>query len=167
MVELCFLCLFLYFTDELHEFHDLLPEHLRLPNEPQSGTTLYPCPGRTSHLPRAKPALTSAENHHCAGKAATEVQHRYLDIVHHLHGYLLYYRIDDSLINLSYFTFPDIDYPAKKKEDIMPVVIVEMWEGRTVEQKKQLAEGITSSFVKIGVPPEVVHIIMKDNPKHN
>jgi 4-oxalocrotonate tautomerase len=49
----------------------------------------------------------------------------------------------------------------------MPVVIVEMWEGRTVEQKKQLAEDITSSFVKIGVPQEAVHIIMKDNPKHN
>jgi len=49
----------------------------------------------------------------------------------------------------------------------MPVVIVEMWEGRTVEQKKQLVEGITSSFVKIGVPPEVVQIIIKDNPKHN
>ncbi len=49
----------------------------------------------------------------------------------------------------------------------MPVVIIEMWEGRTVEQKKQLAEGITSAFVKIGVPPEVLHIIMKDNPKHN
>ena len=49
----------------------------------------------------------------------------------------------------------------------MPVVIVEMWEERTVEQKKQLAEGIPSSFVKIGVPPEAVHIIMKDNPKRN
>ena len=49
----------------------------------------------------------------------------------------------------------------------MPVVTVEMWEGRTVEQKKQLVEGITSSFTKIGVPPEVVHIIIKDNPKHN
>ncbi|MFQ6121574.1 MAG: 2-hydroxymuconate tautomerase [Dehalococcoidales bacterium] len=49
----------------------------------------------------------------------------------------------------------------------MPVVIVEMHEGRTVEQKKQLAESITSSFVKIGVPPEAVHIIIKDNPKHN
>jgi len=49
----------------------------------------------------------------------------------------------------------------------MPVVIVEMYEGRTVAQKKQLAEGITSSFAKIGVPPEAVHIIMKDNPKHN
>ena len=49
----------------------------------------------------------------------------------------------------------------------MPVVTVEMWEGRTIEQKKQLAEGITSSLVKIGVPQEAVHVIIKDNPKHN
>ena len=49
----------------------------------------------------------------------------------------------------------------------MPVVIVEMWEGRTIEQKKQLVEGITSSFVKIGTRPEAVHVILKDNPKHN
>ncbi len=49
----------------------------------------------------------------------------------------------------------------------MPVVIVEMWEGRTIEQKKQLVEGITSSFAKIGTPVEAVHIIIKDNPKHN
>ena len=49
----------------------------------------------------------------------------------------------------------------------MPVVIVEMWEGRTIEQKKQLAESITSSFVKIGTPAEAVNIIIKDNPKHN
>ena len=49
----------------------------------------------------------------------------------------------------------------------MPVVIVEMWEGRTIEQKKQLAEGITATFVKVGTPAEAVHIILKDNPKHN
>ena len=49
----------------------------------------------------------------------------------------------------------------------MPVVIVEMWEGRSVEQKKQLVEGITSSFTKIGVPQEAVDIIIKDIPKHN
>jgi len=49
----------------------------------------------------------------------------------------------------------------------MPVVTVEMWEGRTLEQKKQLAEGITSSFVKIGMPEEAVQVIIKDNPKHN
>jgi phenylpyruvate tautomerase PptA (4-oxalocrotonate tautomerase family) len=28
-------------------------------------------------------------------------------------------------------------------------------------------EGITASFVKIGVPAEAVHIIIHDNPKHN
>jgi len=55
----------------------------------------------------------------------------------------------------------------QNKEDIMPVVTVEMWEGRTIEQKKQLAEGITSTLVKIGVPQEAVHVIIKDNPKHN
>jgi len=49
----------------------------------------------------------------------------------------------------------------------MPVVIVEMWEGRTIEQKRQLAEGITSVIVNLGVRPEAVQIIIKDNPKHN
>ena len=49
----------------------------------------------------------------------------------------------------------------------MPVVIVEMWEGRTIEQKKQLVEGITSSFVRIGTPAEAVQVIIEDIPKHN
>ena len=49
----------------------------------------------------------------------------------------------------------------------MPVVIVEMWEGRTHEQKKQLVKGITSAFVEIGTPQKAVHIILKDNAKHN
>ncbi len=49
----------------------------------------------------------------------------------------------------------------------MPVVIIEMWEGRTIEQKKKLAEGITSAMEDIGVPPQAVQIIMKDSPKHN
>ena len=49
----------------------------------------------------------------------------------------------------------------------MPVVIVEMWAGRNVEQKKQLAQDITQAFEKMGVPAEAVQIIMKDNPKEN
>jgi 4-oxalocrotonate tautomerase len=49
----------------------------------------------------------------------------------------------------------------------MPVVIVEMWQGRTVEQKSQLAQGITDEFAQIGVPRDQVHIIFKDNPKQN
>lgn len=49
----------------------------------------------------------------------------------------------------------------------MPVVIVEMYEGRTVEQKRELVEGITAAFIKIGVPVEAVQIILNDIPKHN
>ncbi len=49
----------------------------------------------------------------------------------------------------------------------MPVVTVEMWEGRTIEQKRKLVEGITSAMTNIGIPPQAVHIIIKDNPKHN
>ena len=49
----------------------------------------------------------------------------------------------------------------------MPVVIVEMWDGRTIDQKKVIVEGITAVFGKIGVPPEAVHIIINDVPKHN
>ena len=50
----------------------------------------------------------------------------------------------------------------------MPVVTIDMWEGRTIEQKKQLVEGITSVVKeKLGVSPEHLTIIIKDNPKHN
>ena len=49
----------------------------------------------------------------------------------------------------------------------MPVVTVEMWEGRTIEQKKMLVEDITAAFVKIGTPAEATQIIINDIPKHN
>lgn len=49
----------------------------------------------------------------------------------------------------------------------MPIVTVEMWEGRTIEQKKKLVEGITSVITDMGVRPEGVTILIKDNPKHN
>jgi len=49
----------------------------------------------------------------------------------------------------------------------MPVVTVEMWAGRTIEQKRRLVEGITLVMTNLGIPPEAVHIIIKDNPKHN
>jgi len=50
----------------------------------------------------------------------------------------------------------------------MPVVTVEMWEGRTVEQKKELAEGITSVMTsRLGISPEHITIIIKDIPRHN
>ncbi len=47
----------------------------------------------------------------------------------------------------------------------MPVVIVEMLDEQPMEKKRQLAEDLTQAFVKIGVPAEAVHIIMRENPK--
>jgi 4-oxalocrotonate tautomerase family enzyme len=47
----------------------------------------------------------------------------------------------------------------------MTVVTVEMWENLSIEQKRQLAKEITSAFVKLGIAPENVNIIMKENPK--
>ena len=49
----------------------------------------------------------------------------------------------------------------------MPVVCIDWLEGRTVEQKKQLAKDITEAFVKIGAPAEAVEIVMRDIPKDN
>jgi 4-oxalocrotonate tautomerase len=47
----------------------------------------------------------------------------------------------------------------------MPVVIVEMWQGRTLEQKKQLVRELTDAFVKIGTPESAVQIILKENAR--
>ncbi|OGO31889.1 MAG: hypothetical protein A2Z29_02605 [Chloroflexi bacterium RBG_16_56_11] len=47
----------------------------------------------------------------------------------------------------------------------MPVVIVEMWEGRTIDERRQLARDLTDAFVKIGVPADAVNVIIKENPK--
>ncbi|MGA3406722.1 MAG: tautomerase family protein [Candidatus Bathyarchaeia archaeon] len=49
----------------------------------------------------------------------------------------------------------------------MPVVIVEMWEGRTPEQKEKLMDGITKAFEEIGTKPESLHIVLHDVPKTN
>jgi len=49
----------------------------------------------------------------------------------------------------------------------LPVVIIEMWEGRTEEQKEKLIKGITKAFEEIGVPPEALNIIIHDVPKTN
>jgi len=49
----------------------------------------------------------------------------------------------------------------------MPVVTVQMWAGRTDEQKAKLIKGITKAFEEIGVKPESLHIIIHDVPKSN
>lgn len=50
----------------------------------------------------------------------------------------------------------------------MPRITVEMFEGRTVEQKKQLIEGLTGVVMeKLNVPADAITILIRDIPKHN
>jgi len=50
----------------------------------------------------------------------------------------------------------------------MPVVTIDMWEGRIIEQKRRLVEGVTAAIMSsLNVSAETVPIIIKDNPKHN
>lgn len=49
----------------------------------------------------------------------------------------------------------------------MPIVIVEMWQGRTEEHKEKLIRGITKAFEDIGVKPEKLQIVIHDVPKCN
>lgn len=49
----------------------------------------------------------------------------------------------------------------------MPVVIVEMWEGRSPEQKEKLIKEIAEAFEEIGTKAEALHIVLHDVPKTN
>lgn len=49
----------------------------------------------------------------------------------------------------------------------MPVVRVDMWEGRTKEQKARLARKITDAFVEIGTPEDAVWIEFCEYKKEN
>jgi 4-oxalocrotonate tautomerase len=48
----------------------------------------------------------------------------------------------------------------------MPFVIVEFWEGRTVDQKRKLVKAITEAMVEHGgCKPEHLHVVIHDVPK--
>ncbi len=50
----------------------------------------------------------------------------------------------------------------------MPVIKVEMFSGRTVEQKRQLVKALTDSFVSVcGGNPQSIHVIIEDVEKTN
>lgn len=47
----------------------------------------------------------------------------------------------------------------------MPFVIVEMWKGRTVEQKRKLVRAITDAMVEhAGAKPDCLHVVIHDVP---
>ncbi|MDD5127433.1 MAG: 2-hydroxymuconate tautomerase family protein [Dehalococcoidales bacterium] len=49
----------------------------------------------------------------------------------------------------------------------MPFITVDMYEGRTIEQKRQLVKDLTEATMKLGVPASAVQILIRDVPKHN
>ena len=50
----------------------------------------------------------------------------------------------------------------------MPIVQIEMLEGRTVEQKRLLAQKLTEVIAEVlNCPPTAVSIIMRDMERHN
>ncbi|OVE75119.1 hypothetical protein BVX95_00050 [archaeon D22] len=49
----------------------------------------------------------------------------------------------------------------------MPVVKIDLIEGRTNEDKQKLIKGISNSFEDIGIAKEKVHIIINEVNKEN
>lgn len=50
----------------------------------------------------------------------------------------------------------------------MPIVQIEMLEGRTLEQKKLLVEKVTNAVVEsVGAPPENVTIVIREMAREN
>lgn len=48
----------------------------------------------------------------------------------------------------------------------MPEIILELAEGRTVEQKRQIVKEFTETMVRVcGVDPEAVVVIIHENPR--
>ncbi len=50
----------------------------------------------------------------------------------------------------------------------MPVITIDLWEGRTIQEKRMLVKGVTDIVAKsTGCPENAVHIIINDHPKEN
>ena len=50
----------------------------------------------------------------------------------------------------------------------MPVVTVQLWEGRSLEQKRRLVRAITEAMVEhAGARPDALHVILQEVPREN
>lgn len=50
----------------------------------------------------------------------------------------------------------------------MPLVTIHMYEGRTVEQKRELVAAVTDAVVRIAkTTPEATDVVIIDVPRHN
>ena len=50
---------------------------------------------------------------------------------------------------------------------IMPVVQIELWAGRSAEQKAQLIDAITNAFAVVGIQKDHVIVVIHETPKSN
>ena len=50
----------------------------------------------------------------------------------------------------------------------MPVVTVQLFEGRTIEQKRRLVKAITDAMVEhADARPDALHVVLQEIPKDN
>ena len=50
----------------------------------------------------------------------------------------------------------------------MPIINIKMLEGRSLEQKRELAEVLTREMVRIlNIKPDVVEMVIEEYPRHN
>jgi 4-oxalocrotonate tautomerase len=85
------------------------------------------------------------------------------------HRFLLFYSIQDSSI-IKPLSFDSLDLlrGEEKKEAAMPTIHVNMYEGRSVDQKRKLVVAMTDAVVKsLEIKPEAVQILIHELPKNN
>jgi len=64
--------------------------------------------------------------------------------------------------------FPFLELNVYREGREMPVIIVEMYTGRTAEQKAALAQKLTEGTIEVlGVRPDQVRVIIHDLPKED
>ncbi len=49
----------------------------------------------------------------------------------------------------------------------MPVVHIYVWSGLSEEAKRKIISGITQVFMELGIPKDVVEVIIHEVPKEN
>jgi 4-oxalocrotonate tautomerase len=50
----------------------------------------------------------------------------------------------------------------------MPIININMFEGRTIDQKRKMVVAVTEAMVKsLDIKPETVRIIISESPKHH
>ncbi|MGH2960781.1 MAG: 2-hydroxymuconate tautomerase [Solirubrobacterales bacterium] len=50
----------------------------------------------------------------------------------------------------------------------MPVVTIQLWEGRTLDQKRRLVRAVTDAMVEhAGARHDALHVVIQEIPKEN